>query len=190
MLHPEAFVTKHAHCIFGAAFLASVLFVTAKFCQTKCAISFFSGWSKFALLMSSLLIMWKKNEITSKINQYRIQNQSLGMHISRFKPVHPDSKICAIPTTLHRIWQIQLLGNMWSNLLLASIRRFWATRSLSTSAPWPTLARTASLPVVCGQHCSPLSSLTYTYGALRLSSELLCWHCCYWNFSGHCVSRV
>ena len=34
-------------------FLASVLFVNAKYCQTKCSTLFFSGCSRFSLLMSS-----------------------------------------------------------------------------------------------------------------------------------------
>ena len=75
----EAFVTKHAHCILGAAFLASVLFVTAKYCQTKCATSLFSGCSRFAL--SKPLRSLRGKKLKSKSTK------------TRYEAIHPERKL-------------------------------------------------------------------------------------------------
>ena len=78
VLHPLKLLSQNMHTAFLAPpFLASVLFVTAKYCQTNYATSLFSGCSRFALSMSSSLITWKKLKLKSTK--------------SGFEPIHPDS---------------------------------------------------------------------------------------------------
>ena len=81
-------LSQNMHTAFLAPpFLASVLFVPEKYCQTKNATLPFSGCSRFALSMSSSLIMWKK-----------IKFKSIK---SRWKPILPDNKLSySNPSTL------------------------------------------------------------------------------------------
>ena len=76
VLHPLKFFSQNMHRALHTAFLAqpflaSVLFVTAKYCQTKCASSFCSSCSRFALSMS--LIVEKKLLIVKSLRKMNIK---------------------------------------------------------------------------------------------------------------------
>ena len=62
LLHPLKLLSQNMHTAFLALpFPASLLFVTAKHCQRKYAAWLSSSCSRYALLMSSSLILWGKN---------------------------------------------------------------------------------------------------------------------------------
>ena len=93
VLHPMKLLSQNMHTAFLAPpFLALVLFVTAKYSQTKCATSLFSGCSKFALSMSSSVITWKKIEIVINKNQ----NQTIQTEPEYGLEPYPRIPKCAL----------------------------------------------------------------------------------------------
>ena len=136
MLDPLKLLSQNMHTAFLAPpFLASVLFVTAKYCQTNYATSLFSGCSRFALSMSSSLIMWKKIEIKNNQNRKTIP---LNCNLSEWNPFILIAKSPFFPLYYTELEEISDLA-IYRATRASRLGRFWATRASSAQAPRPTL---------------------------------------------------